>query len=634
MGHQRVDGGSSVQAALEAARRRAEEAARRAAEEARRRAAEAARQAAAKAAAERSRFDAPEKKKGPKIEAQGTSLLTENANDKKVNCLDRAADWVNKATPELRGRSELVFLDDTRKGAEGDTGHVVIRQGNRVFDPTSGKGYEDMNAYLAEQPQYETVGTLPANSAAKIFATEAGSPERAKAIEQAKVSPALQQMMVADNDAGGGGGGGYDVPDITAKPHDVNYPVQAGPVSVEFSDTLDNQVEKKDGYVTVKIEAETSGSASATLDLKKIKVGGGISGGKTVSYEVKMKEEDYEKMKRGEIPPPHPLDPSTLPDGGSIKLEQSQFTGTSLEVGFAYHAAELGISSEIKEGEGLSLEVTRNGDKVSVTAGPTEFIENDGKVSLGVGPVSVSMGRTDTLTEYKLRTAEFDISTQGGKDAFAAFRESGKLPEKEAAGVSNTLRIDKLTYESAGSVGLDLGPFSLEGSTGTNTGDMILTHHPDGTQSMTMDVTYGGDHPDLTIERKFDKDGELIEGSEKFALKFDTKDDNARELLVYSFTGDADKAKAARENDQPITLNLTASEMRQLQERAVEPEMHHMGLGGIMEDYDGKLVEPWYAARTMACSPTFNEYRLATEFWGLYVDSGKTQPLPGELTIG
>jgi hypothetical protein len=73
-----------------------------------------------------------------------TNLLNENSRDANVNCLDRAADWVDKATPELRARSELVFLEDTRAGQEGQTGHVVIRQGERVMDPSTGQSYASM----------------------------------------------------------------------------------------------------------------------------------------------------------------------------------------------------------------------------------------------------------------------------------------------------------------------------------------------------------------------------------------------------------------------------------------------------------------------------------------------------------
>ncbi|WP_163988682.1 phosphodiester glycosidase family protein [Pyxidicoccus caerfyrddinensis] len=203
----RVEGGFG---AAEAARL-AQEAARRAAEEAARRAEEAARQAAAAARQPvdtrryASTFEAAGQKSPLKISEQGgapsTSLLTEDTRDGQVNCLDLAADFINKSSPTIQAKSELVFLKDSRPGAEGQSGHVVVRQGQRVLDPGTGKSYEDMKAYLKEQPQYSEAGSIKGTTAAKVFATKPGSPERAEALANAKISPELQQMLVADSPA-------------------------------------------------------------------------------------------------------------------------------------------------------------------------------------------------------------------------------------------------------------------------------------------------------------------------------------------------------------------------------------------------------------------------------------------------
>jgi hypothetical protein len=157
-----------------------------------------------------SHFEAETPKKGPRLApdtlAPASTLLTENSRDGEVNCLDLAADWVEKAGPELRARSELVFLSDARTGTEGQTGHVVVRQGERVFDPTTGKSYENLDALRREQPHYARAGTLPATQAARIFAAEPGSPARAEAIARAQVPAGLQQMLVADARASASGG--------------------------------------------------------------------------------------------------------------------------------------------------------------------------------------------------------------------------------------------------------------------------------------------------------------------------------------------------------------------------------------------------------------------------------------------
>ncbi|MCE9668652.1 hypothetical protein LY474_12585 [Myxococcus stipitatus] len=131
-------------------------------------------------------------------EAPATSLLTEDAKDGQVNCLDVAAEWADKATPELRAKSEMVFLKDNRPGKEGESGHVVVRQGDKILDPTTNKSYESMDAFKKAQPHYQEAGSLSASNVKRILDTKPGSPERAAALDKAKVPAELQKMMVAD----------------------------------------------------------------------------------------------------------------------------------------------------------------------------------------------------------------------------------------------------------------------------------------------------------------------------------------------------------------------------------------------------------------------------------------------------
>jgi hypothetical protein len=127
-----------------------------------------------------------------------------------------------------------------------------------------------VKSFLKEQPQYSEAGSLSGTTAAKVFSTAAGSPERAKALVDARVSPELQRMMVAAPPVSG------DLPNAaTTEPRKVAVPGQAGQVSVEFSDSFEKDVKKKDGCVTVAINAETAVSTSGTVEFKKAKVGRG-----------------------------------------------------------------------------------------------------------------------------------------------------------------------------------------------------------------------------------------------------------------------------------------------------------------------------------------------------------------------
>jgi len=204
---------STHDAAAEAARRAAEEAARRAAEAARQAAAEAARQAAAeaarKAAAEAARkastrdtFTSASSSRGPDLSggttsSAGSTLLTENSRDSSVNCLDAVGDFLELASPAIRGRSEVLFLEDTRSGAEGQTGHVVIRQGNNIYDPAT-RQWSEASAYFRSHPEYQQVGSVSGQTVHSILSAEPG-PARQAALEKANLPANIAQMVVADS---------------------------------------------------------------------------------------------------------------------------------------------------------------------------------------------------------------------------------------------------------------------------------------------------------------------------------------------------------------------------------------------------------------------------------------------------
>ncbi|WP_241758043.1 hypothetical protein [Myxococcus landrumensis] len=561
-------------------------------------------------------------------------MLTENAKDTNVNCLDRAADWVSKASPELRGRSELVFLKDTRGGAEGKAGHVVVRQGERVFDPSSGKSSSDMQTYLKEQSQYQEVGTLSGNTAAKVFATEPGSAERAQVLSQAKLSPGLQQMMLADSTP-------IDVAVAsTAGPiHNVSVPYQKGPVSVELASSLSKDVKREDGYVTVNVEAEVSLTMTGEVELKTARVSAsasvGVMGGASMTYEVKMKEEDFAKLERGEIPPPHPLREETIPDGATLEMETGQFAGvtSSLELSASKNSkVDVALSSTSTEtvGTGTSIEVSRTGDLLSVTAGPTEFINSDAQLSLGGEWASASFGSSTSLSQYSLRSARFDLSNASGKAAYESFSKGGGIPEKEGPGVSNTIRQDKLSWEGAFSqFSLNIEPFiSIESEGVKDATEFIVTYNADGTKTVTANASFGdGDHPELNHKATYDKDGKLVPGSDSMYLEFDTMDANTRERLVKAFTGDAAKAKAARDSDSPLTLTLTASDIQALQARVGSDSIS--ALSSLLKDENSDPASQGLAMLNMA-KGLGNEMALVMEFWNLStLDPGT--PLPGTL---
>lgn len=385
------------------------------------------------------------------------------------------------------------------------------------------------------------------------------------------------------------------------------FSLERGPATVEFSKEVDQRVKRENGFVTATVEAETSLTVGGQVSVERATVGAelsaGLSRGEKMSYEFKVTEADYERIKKGELPPPNPLDPSTLPDKGSVKIEQSQLTGTALEAGVRYHALELGTQDSTKHGKGTSIEVSRDKNKVQVTQGPTEFFEGDHGPFVGarIGDWSAKahLGRKDSLSEYKLRTAEFDLGTNEGKQAFEKYQDSGQIPEKPVPGVDKTLRVDKVNYESQVKLGITFsveGPLEHQGLTGTgdelkggagggatlttgkNTVEAVVEHRPDGTRAVTLQDGHGDTKSTATFKSEFDKNGKPIPGKDEYEVTLNPPQLH-REALVYAWTGDAEKARRAKESGGPVTVKFTGDDLARIRERAhAATRTHPMGL--------------------------------------------------------
>lgn len=137
----------------------------------------------------------------PSTTAPATTLLTENTRDGQRNCLDAVGDWLALATPQLRARSEVLILRDTRAGAQGTTGHAVIRQGESIFDPSTGKSYANFKEFNAAG-NYQLVHTTSGAAMQRVLSTPAGSPERQQALDAARIPAAVQNMLLADTNEG------------------------------------------------------------------------------------------------------------------------------------------------------------------------------------------------------------------------------------------------------------------------------------------------------------------------------------------------------------------------------------------------------------------------------------------------
>jgi hypothetical protein len=484
------------------------------------------------------------------------------------------------------------------------------------------------------QPKPATAAT-PASSPVK----EATSPAA-----PSQVKPNVVRNLATDGFDPPRATGGVDI-NPSAGTASANASVEAsgsaGPVSgsVKVDANIDAQVERDGDYTTVTVSADASVTAEGSLDLKAVSIGGSATAGGEVTYQVRLKNEDYEKLKRGEIPPPNPFDPSTIPDGGSVQLDQSQFKGTELEAGFKYNAAKIGLSDGVTETEGTSLRVERDGDKVQVTAGPTESISRNASVSLGVGPASIELGNNTTLSNQTFATAEFDLSTRGGRNAYAEFSRTGKLPSQEGPGVGNVLTVQDIDFRSESDLQAKLGPLSFDLGGGVNTGHATITTHPDGSKDVTAKARYATGEaigPELTVTRSFDAAGTEDKDKTRYSYNFDQVDETARQLLYVAHGHSPEEAERLAKNGEDVQLTYSQDQLTALADRArevIEANPHaDSGLAGALADAEN----PEQVARALTAYFS-NQAGYAEEFYRLALDpedprDGDLARLPGTIS--
>jgi hypothetical protein len=133
-----------------------------------------------------------------------TTLLTEDTHDAQANCLDKAEDYLEALPPSERKNSSLVLLETRDPAEDGNIGHTVVRQGNKIIDPTSGKHYDSLDAYLNEHKQYVKAGEISADDAKMIFDTPAGSRMRQAAIDQTNTNSLENLQVATDHNSGEG----------------------------------------------------------------------------------------------------------------------------------------------------------------------------------------------------------------------------------------------------------------------------------------------------------------------------------------------------------------------------------------------------------------------------------------------
>ena len=329
--------------------------------------------------------------------------------------------------------------------------------------------------------------------------------------------------------------------------------------------------------ITTQAQVGVSGEVSAGGGKGGLDVSGGITTGIEAKYKVSLPGEATVEQ-AAQV---NPFDPTTLPVGGSVTLNGSDYVNTSFDASFRY----IGTQTRVNNAEGTSYVMERvDENTVRVTAGPTETINAFNGVGVSVGDVKVMAGREDQLHGATLQTAEFDITTPEGQAALQHFNATGQVPH-ETAGVSDVATIKRVDFSSQTQLRAEFGKhvdLTLGGQ--ANTGSSVQITYPDGSYSLTTDLGYGGNVP-LTIEQRFDADGHELPGERSYSFEVNTdrpsygwwdrningrneaaEEQSMANLLNAALTGSVD-GNGPVEAGGTVTLTFSESQMQALMEQ-------------------------------------------------------------------
>lgn len=340
----------------------------------------------------------------------------------------------------------------------------------------------------------------------------------------------------------------------------TEYKGKIGGVGVTFSvgasGKLSTETKREDGNISWTGTAEVSVTAKGGVKGENAGVGVEESQGVHSTYNVVVPEKALAGRDPATITP---YDPASMPVGAKVSIDGADFEKSKLTGSFDHVAIESRVSME--RGNGVVVEKTSD-HVVRVMTGPKEALARYDGIGVEFGPARALLGREDKLEGKQLQTAEFDLSTPQGQEAYNRFLGLGVLPKESGPGVSGVSTVESVDLSSASQLGIKLGKLDESFDLQKNTGELVVTKRPDGsTQSSLLKIQYDTGVP-LSIESTFDKDGHEVVSERRYTLTFNATEDSCPSLNNLPLGG-AGPATPIKPGDK-VTLTFTEEQMRKL----------------------------------------------------------------------
>lgn len=267
------------------------------------------------------------------------------------------------------------------------------------------------------------------------------------------------------------------------------------------------EVTSENGTTTFEASARVSTSASLSVSAGQAGINGEASQGFDVTFKVSMPNEAFDLETARQL---NPLDAATWPVGTTVRLDQNQQQGRSLELTFR----GISVGNNVSETEGSSMMVERTSESVvTVTSGKTQSIDAMNSGGISIGPAGATISNDTTLGGSSVTQIQFDISTPEGQAQYDYYMAHGELPppgDPNAPGIVSMTKTETVDYQSDARLSVTVGPFAKDfnGASASNT-CVTTTNLQTGEMTATATIQRN-DAPPLRISMTFDKAGEEI----------------------------------------------------------------------------------------------------------------------------
>jgi hypothetical protein len=345
-------------------------------------------------------------------------------------------------------------------------------------------------------------------------------------------------------------------------------------ISAEVSETAarGEPVLREDGrrYESLSLSTDMRLTGSGEVDLPR-----GVEAtlkkfvGRETSYKVVVSSGRADRIASGTGSAPNPLDPRSLGEGEGIELTRETYSGNGQEVSYRLLQVKLGYS----KGHEISSGVQRVGpNRVRIYVGDQQVVENALRLGVGTDQIGIAVGLSDEFKRGALRTAEMNLSSRGGWEAYQRFVTGGRLPRPDRGGVVDSASVDSASWSRTQSFELRLGPLKAGGTSTPSEGQVTETRYVDGRVERALTDRIG----EVTLLRSTERSrpGAPWRGK-RYSLLLQGADHNWVEGML-QLRGDERELSG----DQDLMLDFSAGDLTAIRQQALRQLSRQTKVGG------------------------------------------------------